>query len=439
MKKTLIPVILVLLCATAALASQCDEENQKVIEFQKNCLEIGKGNQGYKQCAREFNAQRVKAEQVCNNLPLPDAPSTEIFRSLLKTINFEFNSTELTSDSYAALDSIAALFMQNPNLRYEIQGHSDSVGSAEYNELLSGARAGTVRNYIISEGVPKENIIAIGYGSSKPLRSNNIKEGRAANRRVEIQLIESQEKYEELKENETKQRDDIRKAGIVTDEPEQEIESEDDAETEDEEEPDAEPKQEPKPEPESQDEDECDEPQQKSKIGINIGFSAFFANDFGGGVKMPEININKIKIPSAETKNPWTGGGTKIFFDFTYAELGLGMAFGNGDLPFTAIDFSLLGKYPIELSENTSLFPAIGIDYLQDIDGDYSALWFKFGAGMDFAVNEIIFIRPALLYGIRQANQWEKDAAKPVISDGKKGSALLGHGFTINVGVGFRI
>jgi len=371
--------------------------------------------------------------------PVPD---TEVFRSLLKTINFEYNSAKLTPSSYTALDSIAALFMRNAKLRYEIQGHSDSIGSAKYNELLSGARAETVKNYIISKGVPEANIIAIGYGSAKPIAGNETEKGRAVNRRVEILLIESQEKYEILKESETKQQEDIRKAGIVV----VEVEAS-----------------EPMPEPEITPACECEKhaepepkqeelvsiPQQKPERKIIFGVGGFFSNDFSGGFNIPEINIGKVKIPGTEVKTPWIGGGIKGFLDIIYAEIGVGLAYGGGTMEmattkigwsFTALNLSLLGKYPIELTDNISLFPAAGIDYQQVLSmkvgeaditdsGDNDALWFKFGAGMDIALSDAIFIRPMLLYGIRQANKWES----------KEGSTLLGHGLTFGVGIGFKL
>jgi len=370
------------------------------------------------------------------------APDTEVFRSLLKTINFEYNSAKLTPSSYTALDSIAALFMRNAKLRYEIQGHSDSIGSAKYNELLSGARAETVKNYIISKGVSKANIIAIGYGSAKPTAGNETEKGRAANRRVEILLIESQEKYELLKENEAKQQEDIKNAGIAVMEvevsepiPEPEITPACECEKH--------------AEPEPKQEEPVFTPQQKTKSKIIFGVGGFFSNDFGGGFNIPEINIGKVKIPETDVKTPWIGGGIKGFLDVIYAEIGIGLAYGGGTMEmatteigwsFMALNLSLLGKYPIELTDNISLFPAAGIDYHKVLSmkvgekdiadaGDNDALWFKLGVGMDIALSDAILIRPMLLYGIRQANKWES----------KEGSALLGHGLTFSIGIGFKL
>jgi hypothetical protein len=193
-----------------------------------------------------------------------------------------------------------------------------------------------------------------------------------------------------------------------------------------------------------------------------IGVAGFFSSDFGGGFRAPEVAINNITIPGAETKAPWLGGGVRVFFDATsYAEAGVGLTFGSGAVKapaaeagrsFLALNFSLLGRCPIVSwsADNSFLFLATGIDYqlvlsgeIGEADiaaaGDDSALWFKFGAGVDIAVGGAAFIRPTLLYGIRLANQWEVGASRPVIAGGEEGSTRLGHGLTFGVGVGFRL
>ena len=332
-----------------------------------------------------------------------EAPDSTVIRTLLQTIYFERNSVILSPSSLESLDSIIALFKQNTELRYEIQGHSDSITDTKYNEFLPGLRAITVKNYIISKGIPIENIVAVSYSATKPISPDSTSSGRALNRRVEIMLIES--------------------VPVLKPEPEPIIQIA-----------------EPKPCPIIECEtcpDIQSAPKQKSRASIGIG--GFFSNDFGGGFKMPEINIKNIKIPGTEMKTPWIGGGVKGFFDITYAEFGIGLTFASGDWSFNALNLGLLGKYPIELHDNISMFPAAGIDYQLELNGDYSALWFKFGTGMDIAVNDAIFIRPMLLYGFRQANKWENDAVRPVIQDGKEGTTLLGHGITFSVGIGFKL
>jgi OOP family OmpA-OmpF porin len=74
----------------------------------------------------------------------------------------------------------------NPTLTGEVQGHTDSTASAEYNQELSEARAKAVRDYFIKQGIAPGRIQAVGYGETRPVASNDSPEGRALNRRVEL-------------------------------------------------------------------------------------------------------------------------------------------------------------------------------------------------------------------------------------------------------------
>ncbi|HYD46752.1 MAG TPA: OmpA family protein, partial [Terriglobales bacterium] len=71
-----------------------------------------------------------------------------------------------------------------------IEGHTDSVGTDQYNRRLSERRAGVVRQYLIDHGVPAERIRTIGYGENRPVAPNETPEGRAINRRVEQKISE---------------------------------------------------------------------------------------------------------------------------------------------------------------------------------------------------------------------------------------------------------
>ncbi|MBN1625166.1 MAG: OmpA family protein, partial [Deltaproteobacteria bacterium] len=70
------------------------------------------------------------------------------------------------------------------------QGHTDNKGSAAYNKTLSQKRANTVKDYIISKGIGKDRLSAVGYGLERPAASNDTEEGRAENRRVELNSIQ---------------------------------------------------------------------------------------------------------------------------------------------------------------------------------------------------------------------------------------------------------
>ena len=101
-------------------------------------------------------------------------------------INFDTAKDRLKQGSEKVLIEIVELMKNYPELRIEIQGHTDNVGLANYNLDLSNKRADTVKDYLLLFGVEKKRMIAKGYGLSKPIVSNDTEEGRAKNRRVEL-------------------------------------------------------------------------------------------------------------------------------------------------------------------------------------------------------------------------------------------------------------
>ncbi len=107
----------------------------------------------------------------------------------LRGVNFEFDSSQLSAGSERVLNEAADTLMEFPNLRVEVQGHTDSRGSSEYNQRLSQRRAASVRDYLISRGVNADNLTARGYGEAQPIASNETDEGRARNRRVVLRFI----------------------------------------------------------------------------------------------------------------------------------------------------------------------------------------------------------------------------------------------------------
>jgi outer membrane protein OmpA-like peptidoglycan-associated protein len=101
---------------------------------------------------------------------------------------FDFNSASLRSTSRSALREMSDVFEKYPNTTIVVAGHTDSVGSASYNERLSERRAGNVAGYLEDLGVRGSRIDSIGYGESKPRSTNNSASGRQQNRRVELRI-----------------------------------------------------------------------------------------------------------------------------------------------------------------------------------------------------------------------------------------------------------
>jgi len=107
----------------------------------------------------------------------------------LPGVNFANNSDRLLVGTEKILMDAAATLKQNPAMKIIVAGHTDSVGAAAANESLSERRAKTVQNYLIRFGADAANITARGYGESRPVSDNDTAQGRAANRRVELIIL----------------------------------------------------------------------------------------------------------------------------------------------------------------------------------------------------------------------------------------------------------
>jgi hypothetical protein len=189
-------------------------------------------------------------------------------------------------------------------------------------------------------------------------------------------------------------------------------------------------------------------------FSMSAGAGEYFTSDFGGGIE------SSISGQTMSLKTPYAGGGGLAFFDATYAELSVGILGAGGTfkqegggsstetgMAFMGLDIGLLGKYPFSVNDRLALFPLLGATYrlmlsVKDADGnpytntgggdtgagDFSALWFKLGGGLDFFVTDNIYIRYIETYGIRLANAFEKDAD----------TKFSGHGFEMKFSVGYR-
>jgi outer membrane protein OmpA-like peptidoglycan-associated protein len=103
-------------------------------------------------------------------------------------ITFATNSSDLNSQFFEVLDSVAIVLQEYKSTLVTVAGYTDSTGSTEHNQKLSERRAATVAMYLNGRGVTKERLAAIGYGKQNPVASNDTPQGRAKNRRVEITL-----------------------------------------------------------------------------------------------------------------------------------------------------------------------------------------------------------------------------------------------------------
>jgi outer membrane protein OmpA-like peptidoglycan-associated protein len=94
----------------------------------------------------------------------------------------------LLEGSFTELQKIKELLSKNPGLKVEISGHTDNVGSKEFNLQLSQKRAESVVQFLVSNGIDKSRLIAVGYGETRPIADNSSEAGRTENRRTEMKI-----------------------------------------------------------------------------------------------------------------------------------------------------------------------------------------------------------------------------------------------------------
>jgi outer membrane protein OmpA-like peptidoglycan-associated protein len=104
----------------------------------------------------------------------------------LSNVLFRTDSADLLPGAAVNLDRLAAFLRARPDVQVEVDGHTDSTGSADHNLALSQQRANTVRQALVARGVDPTRIVAQGMGETAPVASNDIAGGRQLNRRVEV-------------------------------------------------------------------------------------------------------------------------------------------------------------------------------------------------------------------------------------------------------------
>jgi outer membrane protein OmpA-like peptidoglycan-associated protein len=124
----------------------------------------------------------VTKEPVTKEPEQPDAVT-------LNNVFFDFNKATIRPESRTALRYLIDFLKEHTAYRIEIAGHTDSVGTAEFNLRLSRERAEAVRDYLIAKGIAANRLVAKGYGATKPRATNDTEEGRQQNRRTEFSFL----------------------------------------------------------------------------------------------------------------------------------------------------------------------------------------------------------------------------------------------------------
>lgn len=136
--------------------------------------------------------QQQKELQQIPGVEVTRPAENEIAVQLTNDILFDFNSFALRPASQSTLRDLAANFQRYPDEFITVEGHTDNVGSPDYNQGLSERRAYSVRDYLRDQGVPGSRITAVGFGETRPKSTNDTPEGRQLNRRVEIHIRATQ-------------------------------------------------------------------------------------------------------------------------------------------------------------------------------------------------------------------------------------------------------
>jgi len=141
--------------------------------------------QSAQQAAQQTAQMRERLKEQLNQV----LQTKETARGLIVNMSdvlFDFNKYTLKPEAREKLAKVSGILLAYPNLRLQVEGYTDSIGSDEYNQKLSEERAGGVRDYLVSQSVQQSNISAAGYGKSNPVADNTTDSGRAQNRRVQL-------------------------------------------------------------------------------------------------------------------------------------------------------------------------------------------------------------------------------------------------------------
>ena len=180
--------------AAADAARAAAIEQQKVLEAKAEQARLSAQEAERARLAAEQQRQQAEAEKTALRERLRQQlnlilETQETARGLIVNISdvlFDFNKYTLKPGAREKMAKVSGILLAYPGLKIQLEGHTDSVGSDEYNLKLSQQRADAVRTYLISQGVPAETVTATGLGKADPVASNDNAAGRQKNRRVEM-------------------------------------------------------------------------------------------------------------------------------------------------------------------------------------------------------------------------------------------------------------
>lgn len=160
--------------------SHCDiDDNRKVATETESKSE--------KEAIQKDSTEIIELETISKMISKGEDISGKTITAV-NSINFDFGSDKIKTESYTYLDNLLKVLKQT-GAKINVKGHTDNVGTEAANLKLSRDRAKAVVNYLVKHGIDKNIITYEGFGSERPLSSNDTEEGRALNRRVEFELL----------------------------------------------------------------------------------------------------------------------------------------------------------------------------------------------------------------------------------------------------------
>jgi outer membrane protein OmpA-like peptidoglycan-associated protein len=171
--------------ADAARAAALQQQQALAAEAERAKLSAQQADAARQQAESEKAALRERLRVQLNMI----LETRETQRGLIVNINdvlFDFNKYTLKPGAREKLAKVAGIVLAYPGLKIQLEGHTDRIGSDEYNQKLSEQRAGSVQSYLVAQGVPGDTVTAIGLGKSGPVASNDTAAGRQQNRRVDM-------------------------------------------------------------------------------------------------------------------------------------------------------------------------------------------------------------------------------------------------------------
>jgi outer membrane protein OmpA-like peptidoglycan-associated protein len=171
--------------ADAARAAAVQQQQQAQSDAEGARLAAQQANQARLQAETDKEQMRQRLLQQLNVI----LETRDTARGLIVNMSdvlFDFNKATLKPGAREKLAKVTGIVLAYPGLRLDLEGHTDSVGSEEYNMTLSEKRAAAVQQYLTAQGIPASSVSARGFGKADPVATNSTAEGRQRNRRVEM-------------------------------------------------------------------------------------------------------------------------------------------------------------------------------------------------------------------------------------------------------------